>query len=471
MLNPADPVFVAHLASLLPEGVIRPAEPRHVEDPRGRGAGVGGCVALPGSTEEVSIILRTCNEAGVGVVPWGGGTGLVGGQVMPDGVPPVILSLERMRAVRGVHPQENVIVVEAGLKLAEVRAAAAEAGRMFPLSIAAEGTASIGGNLATNAGGVNVIRWGNMRELCLGVEAVMADGSIMRGLRRLRKDNTGYDIRNLLVGSEGTLGVITAAALRLVAPPPVTGVALMVVDSPSDALALLALTESRVSGGVSAFELIHGQGLEFMAEKLPQIRLPFPADAIPQWFVLLELGLPQGLSADEAFEGLFEAALEAGLVSDGIIAQNATQAAEFWNVREHIPEANRSIGAISSHDVSLPLSELPGFLERADRAVGAIGDFRINAFGHLGDGNLHYNIFPPLGRSRAEFPDEAKVIKQTVHDLVDACGGSVSAEHGIGRWKTDDVVKYGDPVRVALMRQIKAVMDPKGILNPGAVLA
>lgn len=468
MLNPATPEFVAALASALPPGTIAEPAPRHLEEPRGRWAGQGGCLGLPRTVEQVSAIVRACAAARVGIVPWGGGTGLVGGQVMPGGPAPVILSLERMQAIRAVHPAENVLVAEAGAKLAQVRAAAEAAGRMFPLSLASEGSATIGGNLATNAGGVNVLRWGNARDLCLGLEAVMADGSILRGLKRLRKDNTGYDLRHLLIGSEGSLGIITAASLRLVAPPPVTGAALMVVAGPAQALDLLALAEGMAPGCVSAFELMHRQGLAFLAQTMPDLRQPF--EVAPEWFVLVDLGLPHGLSAQTTLESLFEAGHDAGLVSDGIIAQSETQRAAFWALRENIPEGNRRIGAVSSHDIALPLSEVPGFIAEAGPALSGLGTFRINCFGHLGDGNLHYNVFPAPGRTRKDHENQRDAIKTLIHDMVDARGGSVSAEHGLGRLKTGDLARYGDPAKVAAMRAIKAALDPSGILNPGAVL-
>ena len=468
MLNPADPAFVAALAASLPEGTIRAPDPRHLEEPRGRWAGQGGCLALPRSTAEVAQIVRACAAARVGIVPWGGGTGLVGGQVMPAGPAPVILSLERMNAIRAVHASENVLVAEAGATLAAVRAAADGAGRMFPLSLASEGTASIGGNLATNAGGVNVLRWGNARDLCLGLEAVLADGSILHGLKRLRKDNTGYDLRHLLIGSEGTLGIITAASLRLVAPPAETGAAFLAVPSPAAALELLARVEGRVPGCVSAFELIHRQGLDFLAETMPQVRQPFASP--PDWMVLVDLGLPEGLSAPATLEAVFDDAAEAGLVTDGVIAASASQRAAFWALREAIPEGNRRIGAVSSHDISLPLSEVAGFVEEAPSALAALGDFRVNCFGHLGDGNLHWNVFPAPGRTRKDHENQRDAIKTLVHDMVHARGGSVSAEHGVGRLKTGDLLRYGDPAKLAAMRAIKAALDPAGILNPGAML-
>lgn len=468
MLNPADAAFAATLAALLPEGAVRVPEPRYLEEPRGRWAGQGGVLVLPRSTAEVQVVVRACAEARVGIVPWGGGTGLVGGQIMPGGPAPVILSLERMAAVRGVWPAENALEVEAGLTLAGVQEAAEAAGRLFPLSLASEGTARIGGILATNAGGIGVLRYGNARDLCLGVEAVLADGSVLGGLKRLRKDNTGYDLRNLLIGAEGTLGIITAAVLRMVPRPAVQVTALLVVESPAAALRLLTLCQSRVPGMVSAFELIKRTGFEFLAEKMPEVGCPFPV--VPEWCVLLELGLPSVFEAEEVMAGLYAEADEVGLVQDGVIAASEAQRQGLWRIREAIPEANRLVGAVSSHDISLPLSAVPEFIPRADAALARIGDFRINCFGHLGDGNLHYNVFPVPGRSRKDHEAERDRIKACVHDLVHEMGGSVSAEHGIGRLKVGDLERYGDPGKLAAMRAIKAALDPMGILNPGAVL-
>lgn len=468
MLNPATPDFLERLEGLLPPATLRAPEPRHLTEPRGKFPAQGAAVALPRSAGEVATILRACGAARVGVVPWGGGTGLVGGQVMGPGPAPVLLSLERMTAIRAVHASENVLVAEAGVTLAAVRGAAEAADRLFPLSLASEGTATIGGNLATNAGGVNVLRWGNARDLCLGLEAVMADGSVWHGLKRLRKDNTGYDLRHLLIGSEGTLGVITAASLRMVPRPAAEGVAFLAVPDPAAALRLLALAGGQLGGMVSAFELIGRTGLEFLAEVMPELRQPFASP--PDWMVLLEIGAPQGIDPAAALEGLFEAGAEAGLVSDGVIAQSVAQAAAFWTLRETIPEANRKIGAIASHDISLPLSAIPEFLTRAPQALARLGEWRINCFGHLGDGNLHYNVFPARGRTRADHADDAPRVTEAVHELVHALDGSISAEHGVGRLKVADLARYGDPAKLAAMRAIKAALDPAGILNPGAVV-
>lgn len=468
MLNPCDADFLTELSAQLPQGTLREPDSRYLTEPRGRHQGRAGAVACPASTEEVSTILRACNAAQVGVVPWGGGTGLVGGQVMTEGPAPLILSLERMNRIRALEPAGNVLVAESGCILADVQAAAEDAGRLFPLSLGSEGSARIGGLLGTNAGGTGVLRWGNMRDLTLGLEVVMADGAVMQGLKRLRKNNMGYDLRHLMIGSEGTLGVITAASLRLVPQPARTGAGVFEVPSPAAALALLALAQSRLGEGLSAFELIGATGPRFVAERLPQVRQPLVP--VPEWMVLIDLGLPPALDPAEALADLFEAALAEGLATDGVIAQTEAQRADFWRLREAIPEANRLIGAIASHDVSLPLADLPRFIALADDALSALGDMRINCFGHVGDGNLHYNVFPAEGRHRDEYAPLRTPITRTVHDLVHSLGGSVSAEHGIGRLKVADLETYGDPVALALMRRIKATLDPAGILNPGAVL-
>lgn len=460
--------FLERLKSALLAPALRDVAPHYLEEPRGRWQGHACAVIAPATVEEAAAAIRLAADAGVPVIPYGGGTGLVGGQVANGGPAPLVISLERMTRVREVYPDENVMIVEAGAILSDVHDAAEAAGRLFPLSIAAKGSARIGGLLATNAGGVNVLRYGNARDLCLGLEAVMPDSSIWHGLKRLRKDNTGYDLRNLLIGSEGTLALITAASLKLAPRPAGEGTALMVVDGPAAALKLLAMARDHMGEGVSAFELMHRQCLNFLAETMPQVRQPF-AD-LPEWFVLIDVGLARGLNPAKALEALFGDAAEAGLVSDGLIAQSEGQRAEFWNVRESVPEANRHIGAVSSHDVSLPLGAVAEFIERAGQAIAALGDFRINCFGHLGDGNLHYNVFPAPGRNRADHEDQRDAIKTAVHDLVDAMGGSVSAEHGIGRLKVGDLERYGDPTKLAAMRAIKAALDPRGIMNPGAVL-
>ncbi|MBV0911312.1 FAD-binding oxidoreductase [Anianabacter salinae] len=466
-LNPCDDTVIARLNNAVP-GAVRPVEPRHLEEPRGLHNGIAGAVVAPADVSEVSAVIRIAAELRVPVIPYGGGTGLVGGQVIEDGPAPILLSLDRMTAIRSIHADENVLIAEAGAILQTVQEAAEGAGRLFPLSLASEGSARIGGLLGTNAGGVNVLRYGNARDLVLGLEAVLPDGSIWHGLRRLRKDNTGYDLRNLLIGAEGTLGVITAAALRLFPRPAATGAAVMVVPDPAAALALLSMAQARIGEGISAFELISGEGLRFLTETGFDIRQPF--ETPPDWHVLIDLGLPLGLDPSAALEALFADAFEADLVSDGLIAQSEQQRHDFWTVRETIPLANRKVGAIVSNDISLPLGRVAEFIDRAGAELHAAMSCRINCFGHLGDGNLHFNVFPAPGETNKGREADRKRAKTITHDLLAEMEGSISAEHGIGRAKVADLERYGDPVKLAAMRAIKDALDPAGIMNPGAVL-
>lgn len=467
-LSPCDDAFLGTLRGLLPEDRLHAPSASYLEEPRGRWHGQAGAVALPQSTDEVAAIVRAAAAARVGIVPYGGGTGLVGGQMMPAGPLPLLLSLERMTKTRAAFPEEQVLVVEAGMILADVQAAASAMGMLFPLTLASEGSCRIGGNLAANAGGVHVLRYGNARDLCLGLEAVLPDGSILHGLKRLRKDNAGYDLRHLLIGSEGTLGIITAASLRLFPRPAQSVVAMLVVPNPEAALGLLTLAQNRLPGMVSAFELIGRAGFDFLAEAMPDLRQPFASP--PDWTVLIDLGLAASVEAEPAMAALYDEAEIAGLVQDGVIATSEAQAAALWHLREAIPSANRMIGAVSSHDISVPLGAIPEFLRRADVAVAALGPFRVNCFGHLGDGNLHYNVFPPKGGRRADHEPSRDKLKTAVHDIVHDLGGSVAAEHGVGRLKVADLETYGDPAKLAAMRAIKTALDPHGIMNPGAVI-
>lgn len=467
-LNPVTDAFRAQMHAALPAGAFRELTQSYLEEPRGRYNGGDGFLIAPASTEEVALVVKACFEAGIGVIPYGGGTGLVGGQVAPEGLTPVILSLERMTQIRSIHPKENVLIAEAGAILQSVQEAAQSVDRIFPLSLASEGSARIGGNLSTNAGGVNVLRYGNTRDLCLGLEVVLPDGSVWNGLSRLRKNNTGYDLRHLMIGAEGTLGIITAAALKMYPEPDADGTALLVVKDPDAALDLLSLAGKRLGNQVSAFELIHRAGLDFLDEVGPDVRAPFAAS--PEWMVLIDIGTIAGLAPQDALEVLFSEAFEQGLVSDGVIASSQQQRQDFWAIRESIPEANRRIGSVSSHDISVPISRIPEFIRRAPKRLAELGDFRINCFGHVGDGNLHYNVFPLKGKSRDDYDAERPLVKKIVHDLVDEMEGSVSAEHGIGRLKVEDMTRYSDPARLAAMQAIKAALDPKGIMNPGAVV-
>lgn len=465
----ADQSFVDGLAAELPADALRALEPRYLEEPRGHYSGQGGVLALPRSAEEVSVIVRACQAAKkVPLVPYGGGTGLVGGQVMPEGAP-VVLSLERMNKVRSVSPQSNVIEVDAGCILADVQTAADDVDRVFPLSLAAQGSARIGGNLATNAGGLNVLRYGSARDLCLGLEVVLPSGEIWHGLSGLRKDNTGYDLKSLVIGAEGTLGVITAASLKLYSKPVAYQTAFMAVPDVNAALALLGMARDQLGETVSAFELIHKQSWAFLAETFPELRAPF-GDA-PEWAVLIETGLPKAMVGQDVLEGLFAGAFEAGLAFDGVIAQSEAQRQAFWTLRETIPLANKKIGSISSHDVSVPQEAMAESIEAGRAAVAKFGALRVNCFGHLGDGNLHFNVFPPQGEKKSEYKHLRDEVQAAVHDVVHQFGGSFSAEHGVGRLKTGDLARYGDPAKLAVMRAVKNALDPAGIMNPGVLFA
>jgi FAD/FMN-containing dehydrogenase len=446
---------------------LNAATPAYLEEPRGKYQGRPSFVVRPRSTVQVADIVRFAAQERVGLLPYGGGTGLVGGQISTEGPVPLIVSLEKMAAIRDVFVSENTLVAEAGAILADIHSAAEDAGRLFPLSYASQGSARIGGALAVNSGGLNVLRYGMARDLCLGIEAVLPNGEVFHGLKRLRKDNTGYDLRHLLIGSEGTLGIITAAALKLVPRPTNRATAFISVPNPSAALSLLSLFKEHAGETISAFELLAGTSFDFLAETYPDLRQPFATR--PDWCVLVELGAGPGVETEDLMLNTFEAALEASLAQDGAIAQSDTQRAAFWQLRETLPQANKAIGSVASHDISLPLSEIPQFLEDAANLFDT--SLRINAFGHLGDGNLHYNFFPPKGEPRDAYLNRSSEISTKVHDMVVARGGSFSAEHGLGRAKTDALARYCDPAKLAAMRTIKQALDPLGIMNPGAVFA
>ncbi len=467
-LKPADAAFEAILRGVVAEHCFRDCEDKYLSEPRGMIQGREGLLLAPKTTRDVSAIVTACYHSQVGIIPYGGGTGLVGGQVAVDIPRPVILTLERLNAILDIDTIGNVITTEAGVVLANLQAAAASENRLFPLSLAAEGTCQIGGNLSTNAGGVGVLRYGNVRELCLGLEAVLPDGTIWNGLSCLKKDNTGYDLKNLLIGAEGSLGVITAASLKIFPESQNRIAAFLEIKDPEAALTLLKRCCSRLPDMVSAFELIHRQGLEFLAEKLPQIRLSFKKPG--EWMALIDLGFSAENDVENRLESLLAGAVEDGLVTDALISQNAAQRQVFWDVRESIPEANRLIGAICSHDISVPVAKIPEFIRQAHSQISPMGDLRINCFGHVGDGNLHYNIYPPKGQARGDFMHLKDEIKQAVYGLATSLGGAISAEHGIGRLKCEDLVRYGNPAKLSAMRAIKLALDPCGIMNPGAVI-
>ncbi len=407
---------------------------RYLTEPRDLIRGRAALVLRPDSTEAISAIVRHCAGARIGIIPWGGGTGLVGGQVAPGGALPVVLSLERMNRIRATIPDENALIAEAGVILQDIQAAAAEAGRLFPLSLAAQGSCRIGGNLSTNAGGVQVLRYGNARDLCLGVEAVLPDGSILHGLKTLRKDNTGYDLRHLLIGAEGTLGIITAAALKLYPRPGATVTAMLAVPGPAQAVGLLRHLQQALGDNVTAFELIKGQGIAFLQSWLD---FQDPLAGAPAWRVLTEITGPAGTELESRAEAAMAEAFEKELATDGVVASSEAQRDAMWNIREHLPEGNRRTGSVSSHDISLPIGRIAEFLDRADWRISAIDEaLRINCFGHMGDGNLHYNVFPPEGRQHRDYDNIRAHVREEIHDLVHEFAGSISAEHGIGRMKT-----------------------------------
>lgn len=442
----------------------------YLVDPRNLTPGHAAMVLRPGNTETVANIVRYCADRSIGIVPYGGGTGLVGGQVAPESPLPVLLSLERMNRIRSVSVEEGAIIAEAGVILADIQQAADEADRLFPLSLAAEGSCRIGGNLSTNAGGVQVLRYGNTRDLCLGIEAVLPNGEILNGLKTLRKDNTGYDLRHLLLGAEGTLGVITAAALKLYPKPGATVTAMLSIPGHAAAVPLLRMLQDALGDQITAFELIHGTGVGFVKRYFPQTVDPLTDP--PEWRVLTEMIGSDAESLSERVEAALERAFEAGLATDGVVASSEAQRRNMWWIRETIPECNRKVGAVSSHDISVPISRMSSFVDAGiDRIAGIDPSLRLNCFGHIGDGNLHYNVFPPDGRAASEFANRRAEVKKAVHDLVHEFDGSISAEHGIGRHKRDDLVKYGDPAKLSAMRAIKAALDPAGVMNPGAVIA
>jgi FAD/FMN-containing dehydrogenase len=421
-------------------------------------------VLRPASTGEVSRILAIANETGTAIVPQAGNTGLCGGQIPTDAGHEVVLSLDRMTRILDVDPADNTITVEAGTILRSVQDAAAAVDRLFPLSLASEGSCRIGGNLSTNAGGLNVIAYGNTRELCLGLEVVLADGRIWNGLKRLRKDNTGYDLRDLFIGAEGTLGIITAAVMKLFPRPKSRETAFIAVVSPQAAVDLLSLAKEMSGNRVVAFELIAEIALAFSIRHAG-VRQPLSRPS--PWYVLAELADP----VPGAMMDLLEAAMERGIVSDAALAQSESQRAEFWAARELISESQKPEGGSIKHDVSVPVSRVPEFLAAADEAVSRlVPGARFVSFGHLGDGNIHYNVSQPPGMEKASFLAMWNEMNDAVFEVVGRFGGSISAEHGIGRLKAHRMAAIKTPVELEMMRGLKRLFDPNNILNPGRVL-
>jgi len=453
----------------LPKNTLREVPERYLKEPRNLIQGnKNSILALPQSTDEVATIVNASRSVGVGIIPYSGGTGLVGGQVNPTDDPVLILSTSRMNKIRNIHQNERIVTVDSGVILENLQREMEKYDLFFPLSLASQGSCQIGGNLATNAGGVQVLKYGNIRELCLGVEAVLPNGEVYNGLKRLRKDNTGYDLKNLLIGSEGTLGIITGASLRLFPKPNHVATAMLSVNSPSIALELLNEANYFFDYRVSSFELIGNKALEFVKKVLPNISIPFESDS--SWFVLIEISSNQETKIQETFEQFIESAFAKKLVVDGIIAKSEKQRKAFWTFREAIPEANRLVGSIGSADISLPLSEVAGFIETVSREIHNTSDCQINCFGHVGDGNLHYNLFRNWDKPLSSYKNSAPGLSKLIYDEVISRDGSISAEHGIGRLKKEQFLESSDKVKIETMRAIKKAIDPNGLFNPGVFL-
>ncbi len=442
------------------------------QDWRQRACGRALAVVRPGSTDEVAAVVRACAAAGASIVPQGGNTGLAVGSVPDDSGTQVVLSLRRMDAVRAIDAANLTITVEAGGILQNLQQAAEQAGFLFPLSMASEGSCTIGGNLAANAGGTQVLRYGNARELCLGLEVVTAQGEVWNGLSGLRKDNTGYDLRDLFIGSEGTLGIITAATMKLYPLPAARLIAWAAVPSMQAAVDLLGLAHQHLGAGLTGFEVMNQFALSLVDKHYPQQRVPLFRTS--PWCVLLENSDHE--SEDHArtlFERLLEAALEAGCVNDAVVAESLSQAQALWHIRESIPLAQAEEGLNIKHDISVPVSRIPAFVAETDALLAReVPGVRLVDFGHLGDGNLHYNVQAPEGGdAKAFLREQEERINTLVFDAVARHGGSISAEHGIGSLKAAKLPHYKSPVALRMMRAIKQALDPKGIMNPGRVLA
>ena len=436
----------------------------YLTDWRGRYRGAARCVVRPGSAAEVAAVVRACAAAGVPIVPQGGNTSLCGAAT-PDGEGrAVVVSLGRLNRIVAVDAQNNTISVEAGCTLAAVQEAARAVDRLFPLALASEGTCQIGGNLSTNAGGVQVLRYGNTRELTLGLEVVLPNGDIWNGLRGLRKDNTGYDLKQLFIGAEGTLGIITAAVLKLYPLPRTQTTCWLNVASPSVAVDLLNRAKIEFDAQLTAFELISETALGLVLRNIPATIRP---TASSPWYVLAEFSD----AAPEAVEHWLSAQLASGRVTDGALATSQAQAAKLWALRENISEAQKIEGVSIKHDISVPVSAIPAFLETADAALAkAYPGIRVVAFGHVGDGNLHYNLSKPDAQDNNAFIAAQPEVNRIVHDAVHALNGSISAEHGIGQLKREEILRYKSPVEMALMRTLKQAVDPQGLMNPGKVV-
>jgi FAD/FMN-containing dehydrogenase len=446
----------------------------YLVDWRGRYKGAARAVVRPGTTDEVAAVVKCCVAHQVPIVTVGGNTGLCGGATPDDSGTAVVLATSRLNRIRAIDTDNDTMTVEAGCVLQMLQEAAQKADRLFPLSLAAEGSCTIGGNLATNAGGTQVLRYGNTRELALGLEVVTAEGEIWDGLRGLRKDNTGYDLRDLFIGSEGTLGVITAVTLKLYPLPVAQRTAMLALNSLEDAVTFLSKARAGFGASLTGFEVMAGPVLQAVVRLFDQQRIPFEGESAQSpWFALLELSDSESAEHAQArFEEVLGQAIEDGLVQDAAIAQNVTQSKAFWHLRESIPLAEAELGKSIKHDVSIPISRIAEFVQVTNAAIQADYPGVHNVvFGHLGDGNLHYNVAPAQGQPQEVLLALQDQIYALVHDSVAAFNGSISAEHGIGQLKRDEMPRYKSAVELGLMRSIKNALDPKGLLNPGKVLS
>ncbi|WGD30451.1 FAD-binding oxidoreductase [Ancylobacter sp. WKF20] len=467
---PADAALLATLAQRIGAAHVLtdPADMApYLREERGLYHGQAPAVLRPGSTEEVAFVVESCARAGVPIVPQGGNTGLVGGQ-MPFGE--VLVSLARLDRVRAVDPVDMTMTVEAGCILDTVHKAAEEVGCLFPLHIASQGSCRIGGNLSSNAGGTAVLRYGNAKDLVLGLEVVLADGRVWNGLKRLRKNNAGYDLKQLFLGTEGTLGLITAAVLKLFPQPAQRTTAFLAVSDPASALALLKRLRGEAGDALTTFELMAAFGVETVLTHMPGTVRPLTERY--DWYVLAELSAPtRAFDLGALMEETLGAAMEAGEVLDAVIAASEAQAANLWRLREDMSEAQKHEGGSIKHDVSVPVSRVPEFLERALPAcLAALPGLRPCPFGHVGDGNIHFNLSQPVGMEKAAFIGMWETFNRIVHDIVSDMDGSIAAEHGIGILKREELAHYADPVALDLMHRVKAALDPQGLLNPGKVL-
>ncbi|WP_395703058.1 FAD-binding oxidoreductase [Aquabacterium sp.] len=441
-------------------------------DWRRKWTGSALAVVQPDTPQDVAAVLHWCHQQRVAIVPQGGNTGLSGGATPPAEGRSIVLSTARLNRIRAVDPLGLTMTVEAGVTLQQVQDAAREVDRLFPLSLAAEGSCTIGGNLATNAGGVQVLRYGNARELCLGLEVVTAAGELWNGLRTLRKDNTGYDLRDLFIGSEGTLGLITAAVLKLFPLPAAQLAAFVAVPSPDAALQLLSLAQQRLGPSLTAFELISETCLQLVERHVPAARRPL-ADPSP-WYVLLELSsTTDAADAAQAIERLLEGAMEAGHATDAAISTSLQQFRSLWALREDISESQGAEGPTIKHDIALPIGRIPAFIESTSAALQRqFPALRLVVFGHLGDGNLHFNLSPPpSGMAAAAFVAQEAAVNRLVHDAVHDAEGSISAEHGLGVLRRDEAARYKSALELRLMTSLKHAFDPLNLMNPGKLLA